>query len=204
MTTEASKSLLEISRSLPLQWSTPPEWAAFVVQNIDSFLVDHASCERKAHAAAMMLVSKFPEYPELQDKMIGLAREELEHFHLVFHILRKRKLSLTADAVDTYVKNLFHHVRHPRQDHSLDRIIATAMIEARSCERFCLIAEALPQGDLKDFYTRFAIAESAHFPLFVNLARDLFGREHANRRLEEWLQIEAEIAKTLPIRACVH
>ena len=94
MTMEASTSLLEIRHSLPLQWSTPPEWAEFVIRNIDSFLVDHASCERKAHAAAMMLVSKFPEYPELQDKMIGLAREELEHLHQVFHLLRTRSLSL--------------------------------------------------------------------------------------------------------------
>jgi len=201
---EASTSLLEIRHSLPLQWSTPPAWAEFVVRNIDSFLVDHASCERKAHAAAMMLVSKFPEYPELQDKMIGLAREELEHLHQVFHILRTRSLSLSNDAVDTYVKDLFQHVRHPRQDHILDRLIATALIEARSCERFCLLAEALPQGELKDFYTRFAIAESAHFPLFVNLTQHLFGEENSHRRLEEWLQIEAEIAKNLPIRACVH
>jgi tRNA-(ms[2]io[6]A)-hydroxylase len=204
MTTEASTSLIEIRHSLPLHWSTPAEWAALVVDNIDSFLVDHASCERKAHAAAMMLESKFPEYPELQDKMIGLAREELEHFHQVFHILRTRKLTLAADGVDAYVKNLFQHVRHPRQEHILDRLLATALIEARSCERFCLIAEALPQGSLKDFYTLFAIAESAHFPLFVNLARDLFGEEQSQQRIEEWLQIEAEIAKSLPIRAAVH
>ena len=60
------------------------------------------------------------------------------------------------------------------------------------------------RGELKDFYTRFAIAESAHFPLFVNLTQHLFGEESSHRRLEEWLQIEAEIAKNLPIRACVH
>ena len=119
-------------------------------------------------------------------------------------IFSEHEVSLSNDAVDTYVKDLFQHVRHPREDHILDRLIATALIEARSCERFCLLAEALPQGELKDFYTRFAIAESAHFPLFVNLTQHLFGEKKSRRRLDEWLQIEAEIAKNLPIRACVH
>lgn len=197
-------SLSEINQSLPLRSRTTDAWVDHVMADIGGFLADHASCERKAHAAAMMLVNKFPEYPELQDRMISLAREELEHFHQVFRLLRDRGIPLKADEVDLYVKRLLEHVRHPREEHLLDRLMVVAMVEARSCERFCLFAEALPPGQLKDFYTAFAAAESAHFPLFVETAGLLFGDDAARKALDRWLDIESNIVQELPHRVAVH
>ena len=196
--------LSEIIHSLPLRWRTSSAWVETVLGNLDGFLSDHASCERKAHAAAMMLVNRFPEYPELQDRMIGLAREELEHFHQVFRILRQRNIIVGNDEVDSYVKQLLQHVRHPRHEHLLDRLMLVALIEARSCERFCMLADAMPNSDLKTFYVSFAIAESAHFPLFVDTATLIFGRKSADEALDRWLDIEAKIASEIPYRATVH
>ena len=196
--------LNNIKQSLPLRHPTGPEWAATVMADLNAFLADHASCERKANAAALMLVSRYPEYPELQDKMIGLAREELDHFHQVFRLLRERNITLAQDEPDHYVKSLLKHVRHAREEHILDRMMVVAMVEARSCERFCLLAEALPEGALKTFYTEFAVAEGAHYPLFVNTAISLFGKQTVEKRLHEWLDIEAKIAAEIPYRAAVH
>jgi tRNA-(ms[2]io[6]A)-hydroxylase len=175
-----------------------------VLNDFNHFLADHASCERKAHAAAMMLVNRFPEYPDLQDIMIGLAREELEHFQQVVGLLRERKIPLGPDEVDTYVKRLLTHVRHPREEHILDRLMVVAMVEARSCERFCMIADALPAGPLKIFYTEFARAEGTHFPLVLHAAKLLFPEGTVNKRLDEWLAIESDIARDVPYRAAVH
>lgn len=196
--------LSEIRRSLPLLTPTTSEWVDTVMGNLNEFLADHASCERKAHAAAMMLVSKFPEYPKLQDAMISLALEELEHFQQVVKILRQRGVSIHNDEIDTYVKELMKHVRHPRSEHLLDRLMVAAVVEARSCERFCLFADALPEGELKCFYQNFAAAESRHFPLFVNLAKSLFGDKEASDALDRWLQIESETIRNIPYRAGVH
>jgi tRNA 2-(methylsulfanyl)-N6-isopentenyladenosine37 hydroxylase len=197
-------ALREILNSLPLRSPTGPDWVTTVMADLDHFLADHASCERKAHAAALMIVSRFPEHPDLQEKMIGLAREELEHFEQVFLILRARNITLGPDAVDQYVKNLLQHVRHPRGQHLLDRLLVAAMVEARSCERFCLFAEALPPGDLKTFYIAFAKSESAHFPLFINTAKTLFPSAEVDLRLGDWLALESDIVTALPYHATVH
>jgi tRNA 2-(methylsulfanyl)-N6-isopentenyladenosine37 hydroxylase len=197
-------SLAAILDSLPLRSPTGPAWVDAVMADLDHFLADHASCERKAHAAALMIVSRFPEHPDLQEKMIGLAREELEHFEQVFLILRRRKITLGPDAVDQYVKNLLQHVRHPREQHLLDRLLVAAMVEARSCERFCHFAAALPDGELKTFYIAFAQAESSHYPLFINTAKSLFPASEVDRRLEEWLDLESKIMLALPYAATVH
>lgn len=199
-----SISMQELRRGLPLKIATSPDWAPLVLQNINGFLIDHVSCERKAHTAALMLVHKFPEYPELQDRMIQLAREELDHFQQVVRILRQRGLAIGHDEIDPYVKQLLAHVRHPRDQHLLDRLMVAALIEARSCERFCLFAEALPAGDLKNFYESFAREESAHFPLFVSTAKLYYSATLVDQTLENMLDTEAKILPAIPLRATVH
>jgi tRNA-(ms[2]io[6]A)-hydroxylase len=197
-------ALKEICHSLPLKIATAPAWAQIAVGDLDAFLTDHASCERKAHAAAMMLVNKYPEYPKLQDNMITLALEELAHFQQVVNILRSRGLTLGADAVDPYVKALLTQVRHGRDTHLLDRLMVVAVVEARSCERFCLLAEALPKSDLKDFYTNFAIEESAHFPLLMRTAKLYFPSQEVEDTLDALLNFETALLPSLPLRPAVH
>jgi tRNA 2-(methylsulfanyl)-N6-isopentenyladenosine37 hydroxylase len=204
MTTNIDQRLKDIQTSLPLRWSTPDAWLTIVTRNLDSFFADHASCERKASAAALMLANKYPEHPQLQERMIGLAIEELQHFQQIFKILRSRQIPLPNDEIDPYVKNLLIRVRHPREEHLLDRLLVAAMIEARSCERFCLLAQTLPQGDIKNFYCNFAVEESAHAPLFLSTAETIYPKEVISKRLDDWLSYEAEITQTLPLRAAVH
>jgi tRNA-(ms[2]io[6]A)-hydroxylase len=204
MTTRIDQNMNAICDRLPLHWKTPDTWLTAVSENINAFLADHAACERKASAAALMLANKYPEYAELQERMIALAIEELQHFHQIFKILRSRNIPLPNDEIDQYVKNLLRHVRHPREEHLLDRLLVAAMIEARSCERFCLFTKSLPDGDLKEFYSNFAIEESAHFPLFVKTAEMIYPKDLVTARLQDWLSYETTAAQEAPIRAAVH
>lgn len=204
MTTDIEQKLHEIRRSLPLRWETPETWTTLALGNLNSFLADHASCERKAGAAALMLANRYPEHPELQDRMIGLAIEEMQHFHQVFKLLKQRNIPLPNDDVDPYVKALLVHVRHPRQEHLLDRLLVAAMIEARSCERFCLFTSALPTSDLKAFYIDFSLAESAHVPLFIKTAELFFPVQDVSDRLSTWMDIEAKAAQSTPLAPRIH
>jgi tRNA isopentenyl-2-thiomethyl-A-37 hydroxylase MiaE len=83
MTTRIDQNMNAICDRLPLHWKTPDTWLTAVSENINAFLADHAACERKASAAALMLANKYPEYTELQERMIALAIEELQHFHQI-------------------------------------------------------------------------------------------------------------------------
>jgi tRNA-(ms[2]io[6]A)-hydroxylase len=94
--------------------------------------------------------------------------------------------------------------RHPRDQNLLDRLIIVAIIEARSCERFCLLANALPDSELRDFYREFATAEGRHFQLFVNEAKKLFPENIVEERLQQLLVTEANIIEKLPIKPTVH
>src|SRR5262249_55228150 len=62
-----------------LKTATSGAWLDAVLRDFDSFLQDHANCERKASGSAMNMVSHYPDRKELVSAMIDLAREELQH-----------------------------------------------------------------------------------------------------------------------------
>ena len=189
---------------LQLRSATDPAWVRAVMADFDAFLVDHAACERKAAATGMAFVVRYPDRAEILDPLIAFAREELEHFHRVYALIAARGLTLGPDAPDPYVGAVLQHVRPGRDARLLDRLLCAAVVEARGCERFGLVADALPPGELKDFYREITGAEARHHGLFVRLAKHYFDDASIEARLGELLRAEAEIVAGLPLRAALH
>lgn len=192
------------NQAINLKVKTPTEWVTAALKDFDAFLLDHASCERKASAVGMSFVVRYPDRPQIIEPMISFAREELEHFHQVYKLISERNLLLPPDEEDAYVNLLMKQVRFGREERFLDRLLVSSVIEARGCERLHLVADALPEGDLKHFYRRLARAEGTHQDLFVRMAHFYFPEEVIQRRLEEWLNIEAQAITSVPYRCALH
>ena len=174
------------------------------MSDFDSFLLDHASCERKASGSALNLASHYPDRKELVGAMIELAREELAHFAGVYGHMAARDLILGPDRKDPYVARLSREYRKGSDEYFLDRLLVAGILEARGCERFGLVAKALPAGILKDFYAEIARSEVRHQDLYLRLARLYFAAPAVAARLEELLACEARIVADLPPRAALH
>ena len=95
-------------------------------------------------------------------------------------------------------------VKRGPQQYFLDRLLILGVVEARGCERFGMVADALEPGPLKDFYTDITRSEARHHGLFVRLAKEYFPDEVVQQRLDELLDAEAEIVEELPFRPAVH
>lgn len=189
---------------LDLRYRTPPAWLDCVLASFDEFLVDHAACERKASALGMALVVRYPDRPAILDPLIEFAREELLHFHQVYRLCASRGLKLAGDEKDPYVTELVALCRHGRDDRLLDRLLVAGVIEARGCERLEMLAGALTEPELADFYRELWRAEARHHGLFVRLARELFAADEVQVRLETLLVREGEICERLEIRPRFH
>lgn len=189
---------------LPLVTPTPVAWVDLVLANFDAFLLDHAACERKASATGMSFVVRYPDRKELLEPMIAFAREELEHFHQVYRLIEARGLTLQPDTKDPYVEPLIRWVRAGRDDRLLDRLVMGGVVEARGCERFGLVAQALPAGELKEFYAELTRCEARHVGLFHRLARKCFPSEQVDARVGDLLALEGAIVAGLPLRAALH
>ncbi len=190
--------------SYTLRYSTSTLWVDTVISNFDRFLIDHAAAEKKAAGMAISMLSHYPDKPDIVKAMIDLSIEEMLHFRDVVKYMAERGLQLEADKKDVYVNKLRKLIRNGSDAYMLDRLLIGSVIESRGCERFGLIAEALPAGELKKFYKAITESEARHDDLFLNLAKNYFPEPEVMARLSEILNSEAEIISTLPIVSALH
>ena len=188
----------------PLICPSPQLWVDAVLADFDSFLLDHAAAEKKASGMALSMVSHYPDRARLVLAMSELAVEEMVHFREVIKIIQARGLILGADTKDPYVNGMRSLMRQGSDLYLLDRLLTAGVIEARGAERFGLIANALPEGELKTFYRSLTRSENRHFELFLDLASEYFPAETINTRWQEILVFESRVVVDLPIRAALH
>ncbi|MBT5507565.1 MAG: tRNA-(ms[2]io[6]A)-hydroxylase, partial [Flammeovirgaceae bacterium] len=79
---------------IDLKISSSNDWINAVIADFDTFLTDHANCERKASAMAMSFVAKYPNRKEILGELIDIGIEELEHFKDVHQIMESRGIML--------------------------------------------------------------------------------------------------------------
>jgi tRNA 2-(methylsulfanyl)-N6-isopentenyladenosine37 hydroxylase len=189
---------------LPLQVASAADWASCALREPLKLLEDHAHCELKAAATGFRLLGSYPEHGAIVDAMLTLVREEMRHFERVREELVKRgQTTLHKPRPDRYVRRLLEASRQGGEPlpRLVDKLLICALIEARSCERFRLLAHA--HTSLSDFYTELALAEDRHHATFIELANVTHG-EGVAQRLEALGRYEAEIVTSLPPEPRIH
>ena len=134
---------------------TPKCWIDRAINSLDLLLLDHAHCEKKAATTAISLIHRYPE-KGLSKYLSPLAREELLHFEQVTRMLKKNGFTYRNLKSGSYAKNLHSLVADQEPERLKDLLLICALIEARSCERFYVLAPYL-QDSLNFFYTKLNI-----------------------------------------------
>jgi len=191
---------------LGLKLPTDPHWVNIVETNIEEILTDHAWCEQKAATNAITIISLNSEHEDLVTALLESAKEELEHFQMVHDLIKQRGFKLGRERRDSYVNELFKFMNKggSRQQSLVDRLLFSAMIEARSCERFKVLSENISDPDLSKFYKDLMVSEAGHYTTFLGFARK-FGNEHeVNKRWKEWLDHEAVVIQNYGKEETIH
>jgi len=191
--------------SLDLTCQSSPQWVQTVMSDFNSFLQDHANCERKASAMAMSFVAKYPDRTEIIPTLIETAVEELEHFQQVYEIMEKRGVLLKKEIdTDLYVNQLLDLCRTGRDERFIDRMLLASVIECRGAERFRLIFEALEDKYLKSFYHKLWVSEAKHGNIFVKMLLNYFEEKEIYDRLRFLIGKESNILQSLDLRPALH
>lgn len=178
---------------LHLQSTTNTRWLAQVDANLDEILIDHAHCEKKAAGTAMNLLFAYVDHVELAREMTSIVNEELEHFHMVLDLLEKRNIKFRRLSPSKYGRELNDLVRKNEPQRAIDRLIVASLIEARSCERFSLLAEHAQDPELAAFYASLFESEARHHTTYVRLAQHYAPQNDVMSRLDELAAAEAAI-----------
>jgi tRNA-(ms[2]io[6]A)-hydroxylase len=192
---------------LKLQLPTDPIWVKNVVEsNIEELLTDHAYCEQKAATNAITLIVQNPNLSDLVQQMIALAQEEMDHFKRVHEIILERGYLLGKERKDNYVNELrkFIIVGGGREAQLIDRLLFSAMIEARSCERFKVLSENINDTQLAQFYHELMISEATHYTMFITLAKKYAETINVDKRWKEFLEFEARVIQNYGKEETIH
>lgn len=188
--------------TLGLELPTDPRWVDIAAMQIGDILIDHAYCEQKAASSCISLIVHYPEKAGIVETLTPIVAEEWGHFQRVLKELKKRNIPLGRQRKDEYVGQLMKLVRNKGdyEEALLDKLLICALIEARSCERFKLLSEALDDEHLQKFYRELMISEAGHYRTFIELAEQYVPQDIVRTRWKELLFQEAEIMKTLGAR----
>lgn len=187
-----------------LQQPTSMAWVEQAIANLDTILLDHSHCERKAAGVAINLMFRYPSYQKLVRQLTAIAKEELEHFEQVNQWLEKRHIPLAPLNSPPYGSKLKAQIRHQEPERLLDSLLVSALIEARSHERLGLLGEHCPEPELATFYRGLMASEARHYGMYWLLANEYCDREIVDKRLVEIAKVESEILATLHPQARIH
>lgn len=189
-------------RMLGLKLPTDPRWVNIAEKSIEEILTDHAFCEQKAATMGITLIVKYSDHVKLVEEVTPLVAEEWGHFRRVLKELKKRGLELGRQRKDDYVVALHNQMRKggSREQTLVEYLLVSAMVEARSCERFRLLSLYCAEEYLRKFYHEFMVSEAGHYRMFIDLAKLYAPAEIVKKRWEEMLATEAEIMSHLELR----
>ena len=191
--------------NLDVKIPSSQEWIDCVMSDFNSFLQDHADCERKASAMAMSFVAKYPDRKEIIPELIETGIEELEHFQQVYALMQERGIPLRHSiGEDPYVKALIKQCHSGREERFLDRLLIASVVETRGAERFRMVSEAQEDANMHRFYKVLWAREAKHGHIFVKMALNYFPESQVYARLERWVNIESEVISSLELRPALH
>jgi tRNA-(ms[2]io[6]A)-hydroxylase len=186
---------------LGLKLPTDPRWVNIAEKSIDDILIDHAFCEQKAASTGISLIVRYSDLTKLVDEVTPLVAEEWGHFRRVLKEMAKRGVSLGRPRKDDYVIGLQSYmIKGNSQGLLLEKLLVSALIEARSCERFRLLSLYCSDESLRGFYHEFMVSEAGHYRMFIDLAKEYYPEDQVKKRWQEWLLIEADVLAGLELR----
>lgn len=191
---------------LGLKLATDPRWVNIVETNIEEILSDHAWCEQKAATNCITIIINNSEKPELVSALLDISREEIEHFKMVHDLILERGLEFGRERKDSYVNELVQFMKKgaSREVALVDRLLFSAMIEARSCERFKVLSENIKDEKLAKFYRDLMISEAGHYTTFLGFARKYGEGIDVDKRWKEWLEYEAKVIASYGKHESIH
>jgi tRNA 2-(methylsulfanyl)-N6-isopentenyladenosine37 hydroxylase len=192
----------ELGAALPLV-ATDSRWLGVALADLDAVHADHLHCERKAAQSALSLIRSYPERADLVTAMARLAHDETRHVIQVARLMSRREQPASYDAGDDYAAALRGHIRGREPERLLDRLLVFAIIEGRSAERLQLLADALPDAEVRALYASLARSEVRHRDMFLSLARDVSPTTWRARAAELSAR-EATILRNREIVARIH
>lgn len=180
---------------LHLAQPTDDGWFDRIKDHLHTILLDHTHLEKRAGSTAMAMIFRYADKPVLAKHLSQVVQEEMEHFQRMIDVLEARQITYERMEPAPYAAHMVKQATKHEPLALLDKLLIASLIEARSCERFQILADRVDDPELADFYRELYIDEARHHTLYTTLARRFFDEALVKEKLDMWAQREVEALK---------
>lgn len=171
---------------------TPRSWISYALNDLPTLLIDHANCEYKAAATGMALINRYRNNSKLQYLMTRLVREEILHYEQVLKFMERLGIDYRPVPASRYAVTLRNQARTSDPGRLTDVLIISAIVEARSCERFAALYKELPK-ELGRYYRSLLKSEGRHYRDYLSLAYESASHNEVENCLKKFLVIDSQL-----------
>ena len=188
--------------NLPLITKTPDRWAEEAMQDSLALLNDHAHLEKRAATNALELLTRWPQSKPSAKwvrTLSGIAKDEISHLATVSRLIESYGGEMSRTHKNQYAQGLRSFVRlGAGNEEVVDRLLVSALIELRSCERFEILSRLSRDLRLAKLYKSLWASEHGHFRVFLELANSVGPEKKVESRWRWMLNSESDLIKKQP------
>jgi len=175
---------------------TRPTWALQLESDLDKILLDHTHWEKVSARWCLNLLLAYCDNETLSMEMTKMINQKLSQFQEMRELLKSQAILFARQQPIGYDKRLKELIVNKEPDRVVDRLLVSALQEARSYERFAFMANCLEDDTVAGHYQELVKSDPENYSTFIDLATHYKAEAEVFSRLDELAVYESELIKT--------
>ena len=172
---------------------TAARWALQLESHLDKILLDHTHWEKESARMCLNLLLAYCDNEELSKAMTSMINDKLNRFQTNRELLKTLGIKFQRIQPTGYNRRLKELIINKEPQRVVDRLLVTALADARSNERFSVIADSCEDPKVAEYYKSLVDKDRENYVTYIDLAGGYIDEGHVFERLDELANYEATL-----------
>ena len=172
---------------------TPARWALQLESHLDKILLDHTHWEKESARMCLNLLLAYCDNEELSKAMTSMINDKLNRFQTNRELLKTLGIKFQRIQPTGYNRRLKELIINKEPQRVVDRLLVTALADARSNERFSVIADSCEDPKVAEYYKSLVDKDRENYVTYIDLASGYIDEGYVFERLDELANYEATL-----------
>lgn len=172
---------------------TPARWALQLESHLDKILLDHTHWEKESARMCLNLLLAYCDNEELSKAMSSMINDKLNRFQTNRELLKTLGIKFQRIQPTGYNRRLKELIINKEPQRVVDRLLVTALADARSNERFSVIANSCEDPKVANYYKSLVDQDRENYVTYIDLASGYIDEGHVFERLDELANYEGTL-----------
>ena len=172
---------------------TAARWALQLESHLDKILLDHTHWEKESARMCLNLLLAYCDNEELSKAMTSMINDKLNRFQTNRELLKTLGIKFQRIQPTGYNRRLKELIINKEPQRVVDRLLVTALADARSNERFSVIADSCEDPKVAKYYKSLVDKDRENYVTYIDLASGYIDEGLVFERLDELANYEATL-----------